>query len=162
MEDQTVPFYFITTFCPGFSGPNYIIRQNWDALARSKTTHSLYQTRFIAGHGRSPNHRDILVRAKLSPDGPTTIPPGVAAQTPHTKPKCNRRPCRYCNRLDRSGSIRSHVANRTYTTKTNVDGKSSNIIYCLTCTPCGLQYVGQTKRQLCAHLSEHFYDINNH
>ena len=37
--------------------------------------------------------------------------------------------------------------------------KSSNIIYCLSCKCCGIQYVGQTKNRLMDRFQAHFYNI---
>ena len=41
----------------------------------------------------------------------------------------------------------------------NVCCSSSNLIYCITCKRCGIQYVGQTKRELKERFSEHFLKI---
>ena len=41
----------------------------------------------------------------------------------------------------------------------NVSCCSSNLIYCITCKRCGVQYVGQTKRELKARFPEHFGKI---
>ena len=43
----------------------------------------------------------------------------------------------------------------------NVSCRSSNLIYCLTCRKCGMQYVGQTKRRLSKRLCEHLKDIDD-
>ena len=45
--------------------------------------------------------------------------------------------------------------------KIQVCCKSHNLVYCLTCKICGLQYVGQTKRTFHERLYEHFRDIRN-
>ena len=50
---------------------------------------------------------------------------------------------------------------RNFPAKTQVCCKSHNLVYCLTCGICGLQYVGQTKRTLHEKLYEHFRDIQN-
>ena len=41
----------------------------------------------------------------------------------------------------------------------NVCCSSSNLIYCITCKRCGIQYVGQTKRELKERFSKHFLKI---
>ena len=41
----------------------------------------------------------------------------------------------------------------------NVNCCSSNLIYCITCKCCGIQYVGQTEREIKMQLSEHFLKI---
>ena len=42
----------------------------------------------------------------------------------------------------------------------NVTCKSTNLIYCITCTQCHIQYVGQTKRRLMDRFQGHFYNIS--
>ena len=48
----------------------------------------------------------------------------------------------------------------TYAAKHNVTCESSNLIYCITCTQCGIQYVGQTKNRLMDRFQAHFYSIS--
>ena len=45
--------------------------------------------------------------------------------------------------------------------KFNVTCKSSNLIYCITCTKCKIQYVGQTKNRLMDRFQGHFYNIGH-
>ena len=69
--------------------------------------------------------------------------------------------CRYCKILDKSGRITSHYNGRVYTCKKNVTCKSSNLIYCIECTRCGLQYVGQTMNKLMMRFQAHWQTIDN-
>ena len=62
--------------------------------------------------------------------------------------------------IDRSGRITSLVTNKEYNTRSQVTCRSNNIVYCLICTKCGKQYVGQTKRPLVERLREHMRNIN--
>jgi len=41
----------------------------------------------------------------------------------------------------------------------NVDCTTKGVVYCITCTCCGLQYVGETKRSVHCRFSEHRYSI---
>ena len=68
--------------------------------------------------------------------------------------------CRYCKKLNKSGRILCTASKRTYAAKHNVTCKSSNLIYCITCTQCGIQYVGQTKNRLMDRFQAHFYSIS--
>ena len=43
---------------------------------------------------------------------------------------------------------------------TNVTCKSHNVIYCITCTKCGIQYVGQTKRRLMDRFRGRYYNVS--
>ena len=44
-------------------------------------------------------------------------------------------------------------------TMQNINCKSSNLIYAITCKTCGKQYVGQTKRTIMARFQGHFYNV---
>ena len=50
---------------------------------------------------------------------------------------------------------------KTYTNKTQMNCHSSNIIYLITCRSCGIQYVGQTKKQLLTRFQSHYFDISH-
>ena len=41
----------------------------------------------------------------------------------------------------------------------NISCRSSNLIYCITCTRCGAQYVGQTSLRLKDRFVHHFYTV---
>ena len=69
--------------------------------------------------------------------------------------------CKYCANIDTSGQIKSKRLKRNFPAKSQVCCKSHNLVYCLTCTICGLQYVGQTKRTFHERLYEHFRVIQN-
>jgi len=72
---------------------------------------------------------------------------------------CRRLNCRYCIRLDKTGRITSNVTGRSYIARKIITCHSNNLIYCLTCTKCNLQYVGQTKNKLSDRFSVHFNQI---
>ena len=150
----------ITTFHPFFRECDQIITRNWDILDRSSGTRPLMNLNIIRGNRRSKNLRDLLVRARLPRinDQPRTggnHPPNPPPNTP-----CSRPGCRYCARLNRTGSITSNITNKQYNTRSVVTCCSNNLVYCISCLACGKQYVGQTKRKLSDRLREHFRNIN--
>ena len=63
--------------------------------------------------------------------------------------------------VPKSGTVTSTYTRRNYSSKTRVDCKSGNLIYCITCKTCALQYVGQTKRRLMDRFQGHFYNITS-
>ena len=67
--------------------------------------------------------------------------------------------CRYCPLLNKSGKIICNVTKITHETKTNITCRSSNLIYCITCKKCQMQYVGQTKRTLMERFQGHLGKI---
>lgn len=151
------PFFFVTTYHPSLQTPGRIIKTNRDILARHKTTLPLYNTPVIYGYRRAPNLRDMLVRAKLP------SPPTINAENP---PTCEGRQCkspnlcRYCPKMVTTGNITSKTTGRPYRIKTNVNCRSNNLIYCMQCTKCNIQYIGETKRSILERFQGHFYNVN--
>ena len=74
---------------------------------------------------------------------------------------CNRKLCRYCPRLNKSGSIYCLNTDSSYRSMITVSCRSSNLIYCVTCKICRMQYVGQTLLRIKDRFAKHFYDIQN-
>ena len=79
--------------------------------------------------------------------------------------KCQDPRCLACNFIDTSEII---ISNTTYTQySTNYDQsktlncKSKNIIYCITCAKCGIQYIGQTSQKLSYRFSQHKNNVIN-
>ena len=72
---------------------------------------------------------------------------------------CSRKYCRYCPKLNKTGTIKSTTTDITYNCMKNISCRSSNLIYCITCTRCGMQYVGQTLLRIKDRFKAHFYSI---
>ena len=79
--------------------------------------------------------------------------------------KCNQDRCSFkCKRsgyILPSNHIKSHSTGRSFPicTDSNLNCHSSNIIYLVSCTVCGLQYVGETKRTFGERMKEHLAKI---
>ena len=73
---------------------------------------------------------------------------------------CGPNSCKYCPKLNTDGRILCTASGRTYMSRFNVSCCSSNLIYCLTCKRCGIQYVGQTKCELKVRFAAHFLKIS--
>ncbi len=72
---------------------------------------------------------------------------------------CQTKNCRYCPLLDKSGNISSKITGQSHYTMINISCRSSNLIYCITCKKCKVQYVGQTSKRLKDRFAGHFGDI---
>lgn len=84
-------------------------------------------------------------------------------QTRNEYDQYNKTNCKYCNRLITSNKITSTHTHRVYHLRKNTIGatcRTTNIVYCITCKKCKLQYVGETKRKLMERLREHLGDIS--
>ena len=68
---------------------------------------------------------------------------------------------RYCPKINHDGHIISNTTGQKFTTMKNTNCQSSNIIYLINCSTCGIQYVGQTKKRLLTRFQGHHFDIKN-
>ena len=149
--------FLVTTYTPDENPLRTIIDNNWPTLGRTNTTESLYNASIIYGFRRNKNLRDTLVHSRTnSPKPQTRATPNDA---PNPMNNCTTRKCNYCPLLDLSGQITSTTTGRTYYAKKHISCKSHNLIYCITCTICNKQYVGQTKNRLMDRFVSHFGNI---
>ena len=152
-------FFCIMPYNPQNTRVRSIISNNWQMLGTSNITNHLYEKKVTYAHNRNPRLRDLLVRSNIPLKKPE---PGTSGKRSH---QCDRSDCIYCATLDTSGEITSFSIKKSFRCKRNVTCQSHNVVYCLECKTCGLQYVGMTKRTFHERLREHFRNItknNNH
>ena len=122
--DQKLPqkFYCVTTHNPLNPPLRQIITSNWDILSKTKTTRSLLDSEIVFGLRRNKNGSDHLVRASTS----TKMDGENSEKTIDTRPCKRLNSCRYCPRLNRSGSFICHTTKKTLHSKTNVNCQTMN------------------------------------
>ncbi len=144
--------YLITTYNPARNILDNIVKINSPILTENPLLRGFENLSIKPVYRRPKSLKDILVKAALPPK--TNKP-----KNPHKK--CyNINKCRYCPKIDKSGRIKSSSTGREYSTKTNVCCQSNNIIYCITCRRCALQYVGQCGRRVMDRFQGHFGGIS--
>ena len=150
-DRDTKSLHCIIDHNPGNPNVKQIVQKHWPILGRSSATRPLLDVNIIFGYRRPPNLRDKLIRAKLKQTSTVLKKPWPTCQRPNT--------CKHCPRLDKSGKIQSHSRHRSFKTVFNACCKSSNLIYCLTCEVCGIQYVGQTITPIMTRVNNHMSTI---
>ena len=77
--------------------------------------------------------------------------------------KCGNKRCKTCDILGTSSNFTSSLTNKSYCTRAfdDINCKTCNVVYGITCSHCGLIYVGETKGQLNKRISGHRYQILN-
>ena len=138
----------VLTHHPSNAQVHKIIMDNWDILKFSEKCKVSLPDRPLFTTRRGRNLKDILIKSKLPP---TKDPPSF--EVPCSKPNCS-----ICTSVQKSEII-SSITLQTYTTPTNVTCRTKNVIYCLTCSVCQKQYVGETKRPFLVRFKEHSKDI---
>jgi hypothetical protein len=127
-----------------------MIEQYWPLLAKSSGTRSLINYEIIYGYRKTKSLQDLIVRTDLK---------SLDLNNKKDPPKCNRKNCRHCPMIDKTGKIKNLSNGTEYKTLRKVTCNSTNLIYCITCNICNKQYVGQTKNKLLIRVNQHYSTI---
>ena len=151
MENANKEFYCITPFNPSSPDIKTKLNELWKLADRSSSTRILLDCNIVFGHTKPKNISDFIIRSNL---------PSIQVGTKRLPPRCNRPfRCNHCTKIDKNGQIISTSSKRKYKSMKRVSCNSKNLIYCIECTTCAIQYVGQTKNQFLVRLNNHLSDI---
>jgi GIY-YIG catalytic domain len=78
-----------------------------------------------------------------------------------TAKACRGKRCNTCPFFVESKTFSSNTTHQTYAIKQNLSCTTRNVIYLISCTKCGKQYVGQTTLTLRDRFTRHRFDINH-
>ena len=142
VSNDVVPF--VVTYNPALPRISNILRKHFNILHSSNRCKDVFKQ---PPYRRSPNLRDILVKAQLSVISNNHFPPGSfrCGLNCATCPKITNGLTRYT--FYATGETRSITSHITCNTK--------NVIYMAQCNRCNLQYVGETKRRVKDRFYEH-------
>lgn len=101
----------------------------------------------IVAYENHDNLRKLLIRSKFN-NNPTS-------KILYFNKHCKNKKCTACNYIVNNSEFCSTITNKIYQIKSNLNCKSTNIIYLITCDHCKLQYVGQTSRTLADRINNH-------
>ena len=156
-DHQDDNLFLITTYHPSGRILGDIVKSNWDILDKSSSTREVLDWKVTQGFRRPKNIRDLLVRALVV--NPLDVVSNSNPSRTYKRNICKKTNCRYCLKLDCSGSIKYKYK---YNTIRCCSCKTNNIIYCITCQVCHKQCNGHTKRTLSERMCEHFRYITQH
>ena len=141
----------VQTYNPGNNTLQNIVSKNWDLIHKHPRLKEFNNCNLLVANRRPKNLRDILTSSTFIEKHKKTI-----------DKKCwNPAKCRYCPRISHQGTISSNINRRTYKTKTNVNCQTHNLVYCLECKKCGIQYVGETGKRILDRFQGHFFNISS-
>ena len=75
--------------------------------------------------------------------------------------KCGDKRCNTCKLGTFTNQINITQTSHTFTIKQNINCKSTNVIYCVTCKKCQAQYIGETEQEIHARQRGHLADVRN-
>ena len=157
-ETDIDKLFFVQTFRPCKNSLTNSVRENWNILGRSKSTKDIHRSKLITSFKKPKSIKDHLVKARI--DYHPESESNEQKVDEINKNTCTKVNCKYCTMITKTGNITSKVTKQTHGTKHNVTCNSSNVIYCIECTKCNMQYVGQTKCKIKDRMREHMYHIN--
>ena len=138
---------FVTTYNPYNPPIGKILRNNKHILSSSGELEILQRSQFLVVNKRALSIRQQLVRTDINP---VIIPTGSGP--------CNT-PCKTCPFMKPSTSIICWTTKEKIQIEGRFNCKSKNVVYLLTCSKCGLQYVGQSGNTFNERFRAHLTDI---
>ncbi|KAI8493623.1 hypothetical protein Bbelb_285440 [Branchiostoma belcheri] len=75
--------------------------------------------------------------------------------------KCGSERCTTCEHLEEGATFSSHATEESFQMKDSMTCRSTYVIYLISCSKCGLQFVGETKEELRTKFSSLVASINN-
>ena len=137
---------FIVTYNPRTPPIKRILENNRKILTYSQDLQSIASRQFLLVQRRCLNLKQLLVHTNLNPA------PASKGSSP-----CNK-PCIICPFMKNSTDVTSHVTNKHYRLKGYYNWQTKSAVYLISCSKCGLQYVGQTgntiNERICGHLTD--------
>ena len=128
--------------------PN-IIKKHWRTMTNNDPyLKEVFPLPPLVAYKRPQNIKDKLIRSKIPSKivkRPKRIIPGMK--------KCNN--CPICPFIKEGKTSRSTGSKYTVDINTQVNCQTKNLIYCITCEKCKIQYIGESERTLQDRFSEH-------
>ena len=128
------------------------LARHWKNLLKNNDLFK--QFKLITAYCNSHNLKQKLVRASLVQPLITRQPTGARVIISGSH-RCTNIKCKACNYISETSIIKSTHNNRTFKLTDNINCKTCNIIYLITCKKCFKQYVGETGRSLADRINQH-------
>ena len=150
----------VTQFNPSNPDIRKLVLQNWNIIEHTEELNQVFKEKPIVGYKRLPNLRQQLTSSTIR------YPPSAQTQKAPMRPVvCTRLGrCKYCPKLKKIGEFTSFHSGKIFKCqnlppRAQISCELSNIIYMISCTLCGLQYIGETKRPFRQRMYEHLRSV---
>ena len=108
----------------------------------------------LTAYRRPENIKNKLIRSKIPKESlrEKRILPGMK--------KCPKN-CAICPYVAQGKTVKSNATSHTHDIETAVNCQSSNIVYCISCLHCNMQYIGETGNTLAKRFGQHKGYVRN-
>ena len=138
---------FSTEYTPAAGMIRNIITKHWHVLQSDPTMSNICSDPPLFCFRRSRSLRDRLVHSDLTPPSPSWLP-----SPPQGFHKCGN--CSQCSNSTNAKDFTHPRTGKRFKIKSFINCNSTHVVYLLKC-PCGMAYIGQTKRPLKIRIGEH-------
>lgn len=139
---------FSTRYSPTAGKIKHVIKKHWRILQSDPSLKEICAEPPRFTFKRARNIRDRLVHSDMKVSNPTTW----LSNPPIGFYKCGH--CAQCSNSTNAKHFSHPMTGKSFSINSFINCNSTHVIYLLKC-PCGLVYIGQTKRQLKIRISEH-------
>ena len=131
-----------------------IVRRHWRTMTTDPYLKEVFPLPPLVAYKRPENIRDKLIRSK--------VPPKTNLREKRKQPgckKCNK--CSICPYMSNCKVVKSSATSFNAEIKQEVNCLTRNVVYCITCKKCNMQYVGETERVAKERFREHIGYVKN-
>ena len=144
---------FAVKYDPRLPSVTNIVRKHWRTMTQDPYMKEVFENPPLVAYKRNQNLRDLLIKAKVPKKQrrPQRNLPGMY--------KCNN--CPICPYIKTDKLIKAHSSDCKVELTKRYTCQSKNLVYVISCSKCGLQYVGETEKSLQTRFSQHLGYVRN-
>ena len=139
---------FVITYDPRLPSITGIVQKHWRTMVKDPYLRQVFEQPPLIAYRRPKNIREHIIRAKVPPLAPPRPKRNIPGMT-----KCNG--CPICPYIRKGKKVRATASVFTAEIEQQVNCQTKNIVYCIQCKKCSIQYIGETQRSLQERIAEH-------
>ena len=147
---------FVIPFDPRLPQISKIIQNQFALMKQDPLCAKIFEKGVQVAYRRHNNIRDILCRATLA-----TIKNRTSNREQRGWKKCPRNPCLTCDYSKNMSQFTVTATGEKITIRQNITCTDKNVIYCIQCTKCHMQYVGKTTSKFKDRATAHRFSVDN-
>ena len=153
-EKQSKRPVFVVTYDPRLPSISNIVQKHWRTMTKDPYLKQILQEPPLIAYKRPKNIKDLIIKAKIPPEQPNRPKRKISGMT-----KCKE--CPTCPYIKQGKKGRATAMNFTAEITDQVNCQTKNIVYCIGCKKCPVQYIGESQRSLQERIAEHRGYISN-
>ena len=147
---------FVITHDPRLPSISGIVQKHWRTMVTDPHLKEVFPEPPLIAYKRPQNVREKIIRAKVPPMAPSRPKRNLPGMN-----KCSKG-CPTCDFVKKGKKVTAAATQYTAEITTQVDCQTKNIVYCIGCKKCPVQYIGESDRSLQDRFAEHRGYVSNH